>query len=82
MAGKRARIQPVDRFRFNLKYQLQQRGFTQRSLAQAMGTGHTQVNRVLQGVQSPTVEWAGRAAEVLGVDVQDLFDDPALAGAT
>lgn len=75
MGKRRARwSEPVGRFSTNLKKAMQQRGFTQRSFAAALGTGHTQVNRVLQGEQSPTIEWASRAAKVLGVDVQELFE--------
>lgn len=74
MASKRARNRFVDLFRLNLRRLMDARGLTIRSLAPLMDTSYVHVSRVLMGHQKPTLTWMGKAADALGVEMQEFFE--------
>lgn len=51
-----------------------QRGLTQTQLAEALGTGRSQIVKLERGERRLTVDWARRIATALGVEVSALID--------
>jgi len=54
-----------------------QAGLTQQQLAEAIDRSLETVSSIERGVSSTRIETAARIAEVLGVGLQDMFDDGA-----
>jgi hypothetical protein len=52
------------------------RGVRHSWLAQQLGVSKFAMHRVLTGKQSAPAEWYERAAEVLGVPVEDIMPEP------
>ena len=51
-------------------------GLTQEKFAELIGVAPRHVSRIENGVNTPSVETLGKIAEILCVDVKDLFDFP------
>lgn len=58
----------------NLKCLLQDKGITQRELADVLGVTEVSVSRYISGKRTMKVPMAIRAARYLGVDVESLYD--------
>ena len=52
---------------------MQIRGLTQRECAHAAGMQHPGLNRILNGLQSPSLATCERLASVVGLSVEQLF---------
>lgn len=66
-------MQADKRFRENLRAEMDRRGVSQRELAKKAKAGYPGLNRVLQGKQAPTIDFADRLADALGISLSDLI---------
>lgn len=64
----------IETFRINLIELMQERGYTQRDLAESTGLGEGTISRYLNGMRMPTVKSIVNLSYELGVDVADLVD--------
>lgn len=66
----------LDNFRQNLRRAMENRGLSQRAVAEKADMGYPYVNRVLQGKNAPSVPQAEKLAKAVGVALIDLLTDP------
>jgi len=60
-------------FRKKLRAEMKKRGISQRAIAETAGTGYPNVNRVLCGKQTPTLDLADRLADAVGKTLAELL---------
>ncbi len=51
-------------------------GYTQEQFAEAVGVAPRHISRIENGVNTPSVETLARIAEILEVDIKELFNFP------
>ena len=52
-----------------------EKGYTQQSLADAVGIGRTAITMIESGMNKPSVETAKKLGEILGIDWTLFFSD-------
>lgn len=62
-----------------IKHLRRKLGYTQEHFAEAIGVAPRHVSRIENGVNSPSVESLAKIAEILQVDVKELFNFPYMA---
>jgi len=66
-------MQATREFRKRLRSAMESKNISQRELAEKVGTGHSGINRILQGKQVPTLDLADRLADAVGVALSELL---------
>ena len=62
-----------ENFRRNLRAAMQIRGLSQRECARRSGVYHANLSRILNGLQSPSLQTCEVLAAVVGCSVRELF---------
>jgi DNA-binding XRE family transcriptional regulator len=76
--GRRASEEPLCAlFGDNLRRARERAGLTQTRLAELAGVGRSDLHKIEAGRRNITLGMASRLATALGIDVRDLFKDPA-----
>lgn len=70
------KVQAEKNFRTNLRNVMAKLQLSQRDLAEKAGSGQTFINRVLNGKSSPSIEFADRIADAVGVSLESLITNP------
>lgn len=63
-----------DRFRSNVRYELESNGWSQRDLADKLSCSESQVSQVLSGYRNPSLETVAAYAIALGCEFSDLIN--------
>jgi transcriptional regulator with XRE-family HTH domain len=69
-------VSALKNFRSNLNAVCEQRGVSQRALAERAGLHWTGVNRILQGHTDPSLSTCERLAEAVEVPLEDMLAHP------
>lgn len=69
-------VRAMKNFRRNLRTELEDRGISQRDLADLAGISYPYVNRILQDKADPSVPICEQIAGALGLTLIDLLTNP------
>jgi transcriptional regulator with XRE-family HTH domain len=68
-----AKFDPMTRVAINVKNILEARGWSQKDLADALGVDESNFSKTLNGKHSPRLDFIQRIADVLKVDISEVF---------